>query len=101
MLLSKGVNIADRYFILHGNGSIAAKGAILMQDLEGTIMGAQLTEKQFERECGYRSSISIMDFLLENGLITKQEYRQIERILGQKFSPVWAGLSNVMKDKTA
>lgn len=72
-----------------------------MRDLEEKIMGAQLTEKQFERECSYRTSISIMDFLLENGLITKQEYRQIERILAQKFSPVWAGLSNVLKDKTA
>lgn len=64
-------------------------------------MGAQLAEKQFDRECSYRTSISIMDSLLEKGLITKQEYGQIERFLAQKFSPVWAGLSNVMQDKTA
>lgn len=99
--MSSNASIAGRCFILHENGSIAAESVISMQDLEEKIMGAQLTEKQFERECGYRTSISIMDSLLENGLITKQEYRQIERILAQKFSPVWAGLSNVLKDKTA
>ena len=30
-----------------------------------------------------------------------KEYRQIEPILARKFSPVWAGLSDVLSDKSA
>lgn len=64
-------------------------------------MGAHLTQKQFEGEGNYRISVSVMNSLMENGLITKQEYGQIERILAKKFSPVWAGLLDVLKDKSA
>lgn len=64
-------------------------------------MGAMLTKEQFDRECGYRLALSIMGTLRENGLITSKEYGQIEPILARKFSPVWAGLSDVLNDKSA
>ena len=64
-------------------------------------MSTSLTKEQFDRECGYRTALSIMGTLRENGLITAKEYGQIEPILAQKFSPVWAGLSDVLSDKSA
>jgi len=64
-------------------------------------MGTKLTPLQFEREAGYRFSLAMMDRILEKGLITQEEYRQIEPILAQKFSPVWAGYPDVIKDKCA
>lgn len=64
-------------------------------------MGATLTKDQFDRECGYRTVLSIMNTLRERGLITPREYGQIETKLAQKFSPVWADLPDVLKDKTA
>ena len=64
-------------------------------------MAATITQEQFDRECGYRLALSIMGMLRENDLITSMEYGQIEPILARKFSPVWAGLSDVMSDKSA
>ena len=64
-------------------------------------MGAMLTKEQFDQECGYRVALSIMGNLHAQGLLTDKEYGQIELILAQKFSPVWAGLSDVLSDKSA
>lgn len=64
-------------------------------------MGMNLTQTQFEREADYRFSLAVMGALQEKGLITQEEYRRIEPILAQKFSPVWAGYSDVIKDKCA
>jgi len=64
-------------------------------------MGMRLTLAQFDREAGYRFSLAVMGALLDKGLITQEEYRRIEPILAQKFSPVWAGYPNVIKDKYA
>ena len=64
-------------------------------------MGMNLTQTQFEREADYRFSLAVMGALQEKGLITQEEYRRIEPILAQKFSPVWAGLSDVLSDKSA
>ena len=64
-------------------------------------MGAMLTQEQFEREAGFRLSLSIMNRLMEEKLLTQKEYGQIERILARKFSPVWAGLLDIIKDKSA
>lgn len=60
-----------------------------------------LTQEQFDREAGFRFSLSIMNRLMEENLLTQKEYGQIERILGRKFSPVWAGLPDIIKDKSA
>ena len=64
-------------------------------------MGAMLTQEQFEREAGFRLSLSVMNRLMEENLLTQKEYGQIERILARKFSPVWAGLPDTIKDKSA
>ena len=64
-------------------------------------MGMQLTPAQFDRQAGYRLSLAVMGALQEKGLITQEEYRRIEPILVQKFSPVWAGYPDVIKDKCA
>ena len=64
-------------------------------------MGMKLNPAQFDREAGYRFSLAVMGALLEKGLITQEEYRRIEPILAQKFSPVWAGYPDVIKDKCA
>ena len=64
-------------------------------------MGTMLTQEQFEREAGFRLSLSIMNRLMEENLLTQKEYGQIERILSQKFSPIWAGLPDIIKDKSA
>ena len=64
-------------------------------------MGMKLTAAQFDRETGYRYSLVVMCMLQEKGLITQEEYRRIEPILAQKFSPVWAGYPDVIKDKCA
>ena len=64
-------------------------------------MGAMLTQEQFDREAGFRLSLSIMNCLMKDSLLTQKEYGQIERILSRKFSPVWASLPDIIKDKSA
>lgn len=64
-------------------------------------MGAVLTKEQFDRECGYRVALSIMNSLREKDLITAKEYGHIASILKQKFSPIWGGLPDVISDKCA
>ena len=64
-------------------------------------MGMKLTPEQFNREIGYRLSLAVMARMLEKGLITQEEYRRIEPTLVQKFSPVWAGYPDVVRDKCA
>ena len=64
-------------------------------------MSAMLTQEQFDREAGFRLSLSIMNRLMEKNLLTQKDYGQIERILARKFSPVWAGLPDAIKDKSA
>ena len=64
-------------------------------------MSAMLTQEQFDREAGFRLSLSIMNRLMEESLLTPKEYGQIERTLARKFSPVWADLPDIIKDKSA
>ena len=71
-----------------------------MRGLE-VFMGMKLTLEQFDREVNYRLSLTVMGMLQEKGLITQEEYRRIETILAQKFSPVWAGYPDVVRDKCA
>ena len=74
--------------------------AISARGLE-VFMGMILTTGQFDRETGYRLSLAVIGVLHEKGLITQEEYRRIEPILAQKFSPVWAGYPDVVRDKCA
>ena len=64
-------------------------------------MGAILTQEQFEREVGFRLSLSVMNRLMQENLLNPKEHKQIERILARKFSPIWAGLPDIIKDKSA
>ena len=64
-------------------------------------MAATITQEQFDRECGYRVALSIMRNLRAQGLLSDREYGQIEPILNEKFSPVWAGLTGVTGEKRA
>lgn len=101
MRWSAGAVIAGWSFILSENRNIAADGAILLHDMEVSAMGVLLTKEQFDRECGYRTALSIMENLYAHGLLTDKEYGQIEPFLARKFSPVWADLSDVLSDKSA
>ena len=64
-------------------------------------MGMKLTHEQFDREAGYRLSLAVIGVLHEKGLITQEEYRRIEPVLAQEFSPVWAEYPDVVRDKCA
>lgn len=64
-------------------------------------MAATITQEQFDRECGYRVALSIMRNLRAQGLLSDREYGQIEPILTEKFSPVWAGLAGKTGEKRA
>ena len=64
-------------------------------------MSAMLTKELFDRECGYRLALSMVNSLREKEMITAKEYGHIASILKQKFSPVWGGLPDVISDKCA
>lgn len=101
MRWSAGAVIAGWSFILSENRNTAAENAIFLHDTEVSAMGVLLTKEQFDREAGYRTAFSIMRNLHAQGLLTDKEYGQIEPILARKISPVWAGLSDVLSDKSA
>ena len=52
-----------------------------------------MTKEQFEREKNYRISIYIAKSMLKQGLITKQEYKEIDTKLTKKYNPILGSLS--------
>jgi len=70
-------------------GSIAAMPAILKTDLEELTL---MTHEQFEREKNYRVALFVAESMLKRGLITDQEYHEIDTILIEKHRPVFGGL---------
>ena len=70
MRWSAGAVIAGWFFILSENRNIAADGAILLHDMEERAVSVLLTKEQFDRECGYRTALSIMGNLYAQGLLT-------------------------------
>ena len=60
MRWSAGAIIAGWSFILSENRNIAADGAILLHDMEEQAVSVLLTNEQFDRECGYRTALSII-----------------------------------------
>lgn len=46
-----------------------------------------MSEEQFRAERLYRMSLSIAKTMLEKGIITKDEYSEIDTILLQKYRP--------------
>lgn len=47
-----------------------------------------MSEREFRAELRYRMSLSVARSMLENGLISLEEYRQIDTILLKKHRPV-------------
>ena len=52
-----------------------------------------MSEKQFEAELNYQAAIEIADSFLKRGLLTEEEYHQIDTILLQKYRPFLGSLS--------
>lgn len=51
-----------------------------------------MTHDQFHREKNYRMSISIAKSMLSTGVITEQDYRNIDRLLITRYKPVIGAL---------
>jgi hypothetical protein len=47
-----------------------------------------MTQEQFEREKGYRVTLSIAKSMLQGGLITEQEYKKIDIMMIEKYRPL-------------
>lgn len=50
--------------------------------------------KQFEAEMNYQAAIEIAEGFRKNGLLTEEEYHQIDTILLQKYRPSLGSLSS-------
>lgn len=48
--------------------------------------------EQFEAEMNYQAAIEIADGFRKRGLLTEEEYHQIDTILLQKFRPIIGSL---------
>ncbi|WP_368269900.1 SHOCT domain-containing protein [Enterocloster clostridioformis] len=53
-----------------------------------------MNERQFEAEMNYQAAIEIAEGFRKNGLLTEEEYHQIDTILLQKYRPLLGGLSS-------
>lgn len=51
-----------------------------------------MTPEQFEAEMNYQAAIEIADSFLKRGLLTEEEYHQIDTILLQKYRPTLGSL---------
>jgi hypothetical protein len=51
-----------------------------------------MNEEQFERERKYQASAAVAKAMLENGILTAEEYRQIDTILLEKYRPILGSL---------
>lgn len=51
-----------------------------------------MTDEQFRAERKYQASMICFRRLLENGIITQEEYMQIGTILLEKYRPLLGGL---------
>lgn len=51
-----------------------------------------MTEEQFHNEKLYQTTMHIMRRMLRQGLITMDEYRQIDTIFTEKYRPVFGTL---------
>ena len=68
---------------------LAAKAAQTL----GASSTVAMRPDQFVREKNYRVAMSVAKHLLRTGCISREEYRQIDTIMAEKFSPVWGTLS--------
>lgn len=70
------------------SGSIAATNATLSIGSEV----AAMSEKQMHDEKLYQATMSMVRRMLEDGLISQEEYRQIDIIFLEKYRPVFGTL---------
>lgn len=50
-----------------------------------------MTNEQFEREKNYQASISIVKSMFKQEIISKEDFRKIDTVLLQKYSPTLSG----------
>lgn len=51
-----------------------------------------MTEAEFQRERRYQTTMHFVRMMLENGLISREEYCQIDTKTREKFRPITGGL---------
>lgn len=51
-----------------------------------------MTREQFERESRYRAALTVAKAMLREGLISDEEYREIDTRLVEKYRPLFGGL---------
>jgi len=64
-----------------------------IQERNPALAMTAMTPDQFIRDKNYRVAMSVARHLLHTGHISREEYRQIDTIMAEKFSPVWGSLS--------
>lgn len=53
-----------------------------------------MTNEQFEREKNYQTSISLMKSMLKQKIISKDDYKKIDKLLVQKYRPILSAISS-------
>lgn len=56
-----------------------------------------MSEKQMHDEKLYQATMSMARRMLEDGLISEEEYRQIDTIFLEKYRPVFGTLSSEIR----
>jgi hypothetical protein len=59
-----------------------------------------MNSEQFKRERLYQSTIAIVKTMLKNGLISEDEFCQIDTMLLEKYRPLLGGLKVGIQQKT-
>ena len=62
--------------------------AILDTDLEENTV----TKEEGRREIAYQMTMNIAKKLMEEQMITREQYRQFDEIMQQKYKPIFGGL---------
>jgi len=59
-----------------------------------------VNSEQFKRERQYQTTIAIVKTMLKNGLISEDEFCQIDTMLLEKYRPLLGGLKVGIQQKT-
>lgn len=72
-----------------GGGSIAAMNAT---SRTGSKVVAAMSREEFRNEKLYQTTMHLARKMLEEGIISEEEYRQIDTIFLEKYKPVFGAL---------
>jgi hypothetical protein len=72
-----------------GEGSIAAMNAT---SRTGSKAVAAMSKEEFRNEKLYQTTMHLARKMLEEGIISEEEYRQIDTIFLEKYKPVFGAL---------